>query len=385
MMTLTLDTCIDMMVEGRAILFAFFIGGCSGMLPWIRVAVLLYTWLAPATILPHEKRGQALRLLLNLAKWCTAEVYLFSILQTSVNVHMYNPTKQMNFIPPDTVVVDIECIPEWGLFSFLTATILSMLLNHVMIYYHDVSVQTTKAHLASHRTDTTPLMASTEPIAIGTGIFDVSNSSTIPSPSILPPVERSNSLLIEIRRNQLNDEIIQIRSLTISKFDYFVLLFVVLIWIPILILSFISVSFSFEFMGFSGFGINMLGDDPAKKSSSSLIHLLPKLLHSDRAHLMYTSGLILLTASYFVFIILAPSLLCLVIVLSWIFPIYRKNLVKLWNLLSTLFSWSTTEVLCLTIIVIVLQIHRFFASMSSTLTFCPQSVSSYFSFIKFLF
>jgi len=52
MMTLTLDTCIDMMVEGRALLFALFIGVSSGVFPWARVALMGFVWLAPPTILP---------------------------------------------------------------------------------------------------------------------------------------------------------------------------------------------------------------------------------------------------------------------------------------------------------------------------------------------
>ena len=88
LLELSLDNCIDMMVAGGAFLFAFFIGNNSGLLPWIRVAVLAYGWLVPPSVLSIQQRGRLFEFMEVIGKWCLSMTYMFVILMTAVNVKM---------------------------------------------------------------------------------------------------------------------------------------------------------------------------------------------------------------------------------------------------------------------------------------------------------
>lgn len=249
MLTLSLDNCIDMMLEGQAWIFAAFIGTCSGMFPWFRAGLLLYACTTPPNVLPTTQRGRLLRYLSTLGKWQFAEMYLFVILQVSMGVVMTNPTS-LTFMEPGAVIIAIECVPQLGLLVFVVASIGAAILNEIILAMH------LKADIAN------------------------------------------KDLLQQEPREVLERD--ALRSYKVLLKDFCCLL--------MLILAMTVDVYAFEFMGMAGMGIQMMSEDGRKRKSQSVLSLLTGLGSSDVTHQAGPLQLPLLVSAYATFAIVAPLL-----------------------------------------------------------------------------
>lgn len=431
---LTLDYCIDLLAEGNAIIFFIFIGFCSGILPWLRVAMLAYAWVAPANVLTVEHRGYLLRSMESMGKWVMAIIYVFMIMSASMNTTITAPVRYMPFLKEEALVVYIECVPMWGLTSFLVSAALSTFMNHLIILFHDRivmhnlrAVQVKQSNLREASGVSATLSA-----AVGQGreLYHVvpdypmdeeleeaayehahrtTGRQTVRSDQMHlhngveseqeEEEESASTIFLSQRgfrhpdRFRLDDDEIDdeddgtaehIRSRAMGL--WFNQLFRVLVglgvilWPVAFLLTFTQPVYEFEFMGIAGIGTDLFGIDEhsGKVRRETLLSLIPALWHSDPADESSILAKTLLLFVYFLLIVVAPALGILVAVALWFFPMTKWLKHRLLMLFRIAHAWNSTNVICATLFVMSIEVYRFFDVVAAGLSFCPPVVGRLF-------
>jgi len=310
MLRLSLDECIDMMVEGHALLFAAFVGTLSGLLPWMRVSGVLFVWCAPTSALPDARRAVWLSRLEAVGRCVFAQFYLLLFFQATVTEHLAFPG----------AVIDIETVPQYGLFLFLLASVLSLVLG-------EISVQCNERACAAD-----------EEVISGVAalpFFEVPNDIVGASTAIHPAA---------------------------------VVIWVV--WLTSLTLALSVNVINVEFVGFSGFGVYMVTG--SKQSSASLGSLTALLVDSDPSHVIASGGLAVMVLVHAVLVVCAPVVECLLYGVALLRPEWSLRVpTRVANHLGSI------DVLFATLVVVSLQVHTFFDSVASQLSFLPLWISDW--------
>lgn len=106
-----------------SILLAIFSGGW----PYIKLVSMLLSLMLPKSMLSFAKRDGMLRWLDILGKWSLLDTFFMVMMMVAFQFDLY--------IAKD-VELNVYVRAEWGFYSFLLATMLSLILGHVMLYLH---------------------------------------------------------------------------------------------------------------------------------------------------------------------------------------------------------------------------------------------------------
>lgn len=118
--------------KGQAYGLAFLIGVFSGVWPYAKVFAMLMMWFIPAS---ERLRSRGLHWIDMLGKWSLIDSFFLCLMcvgfgfDTSVSILGI------------AIAVKIEVRPGWGVYSFVLATIWSLLLSHYLTYLHQASVE----------------------------------------------------------------------------------------------------------------------------------------------------------------------------------------------------------------------------------------------------
>ena len=134
-------TTIDLWKAGGralAILILIF----SGIWPYTKQFLTLTLWFLPTSKMSISKRGIYLIWIDRLAKWSMIDIYVIVLCIVAFRVTINSP--QVAFLPEDLYSIDLLVIPMWGLYSNMTAQIVSQVSSHFIIYYHRCIVEKAK-------------------------------------------------------------------------------------------------------------------------------------------------------------------------------------------------------------------------------------------------
>jgi len=119
---------------------AILVGLFSGIVPYIKLLVMLYAWFSPPRVLSKLHRGRMLKALDVAGKWALVDTFVLVIFMASFRMKLHIPQKDSLMTSSDKVgIVDIVIDPKYGFYSFLVATVLSLILGHLVIAYHHES------------------------------------------------------------------------------------------------------------------------------------------------------------------------------------------------------------------------------------------------------
>ncbi|GBG25661.1 Hypothetical Protein FCC1311_018802 [Hondaea fermentalgiana] len=416
MITLTLDYCIDLLAEGHAFLFFLFIGFCSGVLPWLRVAMLAYAWVAPANVLTVEHRGYLLRTMESMGKWIMAIIYVFMIMTASMRTSIVAPAKYMPFLDENLAVAYFECVPMWGFISFLLSAALSTFMNHLILFYHDrivmhnlraiqvkqsqrleatglsatLSALDPRSRNSLHAVPDYPMdealeEAALEHFLLRDGTMESGDNLLVPGAHYDDVVQEHEDMTrVDGELGSTRDAMVDFSLNTSADLDPAVAWMnqlvralvglAVLMWPIAFVLSFSQPVYEFEFMGLAGIGADLFGvdEDSGKIRRMSLTSLMMALPHADPAGEANLFAELLLLAVYVLLIVIAPALGILVALVLWFVPVssIRKHQLLMMFRISN--AWNSTNVICATLLVMSLEVFKFFDVVASGLTFCPQ-------------
>jgi len=117
---------------GRALAILILI--FSGIWPYTKQLMTLVIWFLPPSLLSVARRGSILLWLDWLAKWSMIDIFVLVVSIAAFRVSIQSP--DVAFLPDDFYSVDLLVVPMWGLYSNMTAQLVSQVSSHFIIHYH---------------------------------------------------------------------------------------------------------------------------------------------------------------------------------------------------------------------------------------------------------
>eukprot|EP00592_Proboscia_alata_P024895 CAMPEP_0194446234 /NCGR_PEP_ID=MMETSP0176-20130528/128317_1 /TAXON_ID=216777 /ORGANISM="Proboscia alata, Strain PI-D3" /LENGTH=1187 /DNA_ID=CAMNT_0039272911 /DNA_START=74 /DNA_END=3638 /DNA_ORIENTATION=- len=279
----------------------------TGIWPYVKLVLMLFAYIVPQDILPQSTREELFVWLDALGKFSLVDTYVMVLFLVAFRFHL---------VVDEQLAVDVFVNPNYGFYSFLLATILSLIMGHVFLYYHRQStavkeypksnsnVDGSKENLIQHAFDTRY-----NPFRI---------QFSIPGKVILTILFTSSVLLLGIG--------IQIES------------------------------FQLEFKGLAGL---FLGKDSIQ--SYSLVSLGQAV--NDSAQNPGSFGIRCIQFAFFIFSVLMPfTCLALIGILLFV-PLTGRIQSNIFSFAEVTNAWSAIEVFVLSIAAALLQISKFAAFM----------------------
>ena len=138
-------TTIDLWKAGGKAL-ALLILLFSGIWPYTKQFLTLALWFLPTSKMSISTRGTFLVWLDRLAKWSMIDIFVIVVCIAAFRVSVRSP--EVDFLPENFYSVDLRVVPMWGLYSNMTAQLVSQVSSHLIIYYHRYLVKRATEHLS---------------------------------------------------------------------------------------------------------------------------------------------------------------------------------------------------------------------------------------------
>lgn len=123
---------IQAKVWALAVIVAFF----SGAWPYIKLLLMLLCWLAPPRLLSEGHRHRMLMALDALGKWSLIDSFMMIMFIVAFRFHLVTPPAGPGADSAEYSAIDVLVKPCAGIFTFVCATILSLLTGHLMLAAH---------------------------------------------------------------------------------------------------------------------------------------------------------------------------------------------------------------------------------------------------------
>eukprot|EP00980_Cylindrotheca_fusiformis_P003483 scaffold781_cov132-Cylindrotheca_fusiformis.AAC.2 len=270
----------------------------SGIWPYAKLLFMLRAWLKPH---PRSTREERLLNLDAFSKFSLVDTYVLVVMVVAFRFHL-------DII--ESFGIDFYVTPEFGFYSFLLATCLSLLLGHGMIYFH----RRDAAHQQGELPDYELVLES---------VLD--HSFTV----------RENGSSLRLSR--------------LFQVFVFSCCVVALVFLP---LGFGEKSFVFEIGGLAGLA---LGDD--KRSSYSLLSLgaaIPESVENPGS-----IGIVFLQGAYYFYAVVTPIICLLSLTILFAIPLPLSKQRSLLVVAEIANAWSAVEVFVLSICAALFQISTF--------------------------
>jgi hypothetical protein len=268
----------------------------SGIWPYAKLLIMLYAWVVPPKS-PH-RRERLLLALDSLAK--------FSLVDTYVLVVMIVAFRYSLDLAAGGVALDVYVTPEYGFYGFLGATCLSLMVGHVMVFFH-------------RRSQTRLLGTSVARESLFEHAFDV----------------QENGPRLPLSR------LFQVFLFTCSLTAAF-----------LLVIGFDKKSFTFEFGGLAGLA---LGEN--RRTTYSLLSLGASL--PDSVEDSTNAGIMFLQVAYFFYAVVTPISCLLLLIILLVCPMTLSAQRSVLVAAEIANAWSAIEVFVLSIIAALFQISTF--------------------------
>jgi len=106
----------------------------SGIWPYTKQLLTLVLWFLPTSRMSISTRGSFWIWIDRLAKWSMIDIFVIVVCIAAFRVSIQSP--ELAFLPDGFYSIDLMVVPMWGLYSNMTAQIVSQVSSHFIIYYH---------------------------------------------------------------------------------------------------------------------------------------------------------------------------------------------------------------------------------------------------------
>jgi len=106
----------------------------SGLWPYTKQLTTLFLWFAPPTWVSVSRRESIFLWLDSLGKWSFVDIFVLIMSIVSFRVSVNSP--DISFFSSDLYSINLLVVPQRGLYSNMSAQIVSQISSHIIIYYH---------------------------------------------------------------------------------------------------------------------------------------------------------------------------------------------------------------------------------------------------------
>lgn len=297
----SLGTTMKEMAQAGVYMLMLLIFFCSGVWPYVKILLMAYSWMTSTRRLPPIRREKFLYLLDSLGKFSLIDAYVLVLMMVAFRY-------QLEII--DIGALNVYVTPQFGFYSFLFATIVSLVCGHTMLFFHRRSML----------------------------------------PSIPVYSGRYESLAKHIFDDKHGRGLVKLSK----RFRRLVVFGLFLTFVLIVVGSFLP-SFHFEFDGLAGstLGASCIRD-------YSLVSIGQQLPHSVQGS---SFGIYWIQTSYFFFALVMPLLCLASLLILFIVPLKLRQQQQIFVLAEVANAWGAIEVFIIAIIASLIEINPFSESM----------------------
>eukprot|EP01111_Echinosteliopsis_oligospora_P007505 TRINITY_DN2268_c0_g1_i1.p1 TRINITY_DN2268_c0_g1~~TRINITY_DN2268_c0_g1_i1.p1 ORF type:complete len:1347 (-),score=287.19 TRINITY_DN2268_c0_g1_i1:129-4169(-) len=271
----------------------------SGVWPYVKLLMMFFCWVTPTSdkLMTPLMRERILIFLDALGKWSLLDTFVLIMMVVAFHFQISAPTSTGELAKDAWVGAFV--VPHYGFFSFAIATMVSLVLSHLIVRCHRVATEE----------------------------YTAPNSS------------EKQALYKQSYQKWMVPAII---ILTLAS-------------LVMVIVGSIIYTFNFEFKGAFGYLLTLI-EQPSSSSYSvfSLGRAIPKSSLSP-----HSSGIIFIQISFYIFAIVMPIIYLSVLFLLWVVPLSFKAQRRMMVVMEVTQAWSALEVFVVAVIASLLEIRQF--------------------------
>jgi hypothetical protein len=369
----------DAKVYFLAIVIAFFSGGW----PFIKLGMMVVGFFTPPGLISLSSRETLLVVLDALGKWSLIDFFVMFLLICAFYIQM--PLG-------DNIRVDVVSQPRWGFYSFVVATMISLLLSHILLACHRFVVEPKVLHeevkefqpkeslstivyelklaegdLITGESLQKLVIGSSnnannenntnrdelEPLVVPRGAeTEGEEKEVVPLPE--DPLLKKKSSFPSSGSAASAVEKEQILCVKFTPFGRVFIIFLVCLTTFFIIAGAFLKTMGFQFKGLLGFMMTFNDSDKNDYSYYTIGSSLPE--HTGEPN---DVGVRWMQVSYFIFGLAMPLAMMVIFVVLWILPLSLTYQRHLFFLAQVLNAWSALDVFCLAIAASLLEIQQF--------------------------
>lgn len=317
----------------------------SGAWPYLKLLLCLAAWVLPSRVLPHQRRETMLVWLDRLGKWSLIDAYVMVMMLVAFRFHLafFN----------NEAVVDVLVSPEYGFYSFLLATMISLALSHIVLAFHRHVATKYVVKKGGPREALRAHIFTLNPIRPAGSTLSDNLSDRVPAAAAAGVPGPGTTLLNEEEEEVLARRRNNVRVRVQCSFGGQVIVTLLLLGSVCLLLWGSAINtFAFEFRGLAG---QALGSEA--RSEHSLINIGSAI--PGAAANPDDFGPRWIQAVYFAFGLGFPLGYLLTMLALWLLPMTLRFQRQIMVLSDVAFAWAALEVFILSVIACTLEISTF--------------------------
>ena len=295
----------DMWKAGAYIL-SVFVAVFSGIWPYLKLLLMIISFVLPTSLYSESKRAKILRILDATGKWSILDSYVMTLMLVAFHFHIKFPVVEPSEAEESTLI-DVFVNAAYGFFTLILGTIISLLLSHIITFLHRSLDEHPDQNKGEKAESYTALISFADNKYLGKIIFRV---------------------LISI------------------------LLFLTL---GLVLVGSIITSFSFNFHGLAELALELF--EISSQRDYSVLELglsVPGAAENPNSfNIRYTQIIFLLTA------FAMPVAMLLTVIFVWFIPLPRRVQKIFYAIIEILNAWSCLDVFVLSIIAAITEIGTF--------------------------
>ena len=124
----------DMWKAGAYIL-SVFVAVFSGIWPYLKLLLMIISFVLPTSIYSESKRAKILRILDATGKWSILDSYVMTLMLVAFHFHIEFPVVEPSEAEESTLI-DVFVKAAFGFFTLILGTIISLFLSHIITFLH---------------------------------------------------------------------------------------------------------------------------------------------------------------------------------------------------------------------------------------------------------
>ena len=392
--------------NGNAQALAAIVSLTSGVWPYLKLFLLLFTWFADDCVLPAERRGTVLRTIDFLGKWSLVDDFLQVMMMVAFEFYMTVPASWLFMPTDDFFQAQLNVRPAWGVYAFVTAAICTLILNHFQIAVHRTALEhdaRAKEHgsaastpredgevgpaseekrrlRAEERASARHSKAQAESwftmgaaddtrrvLCLYHSVEEEAEADKAPAP--LPPATDMPGINIGMEHVTRDDRFLDVfrwKNMKADKGKGVVVFLLLGLSVCMLVAGCIVESFYFQFEGLSGVVLKFVESD-SLANSYSVFTLAKSIMRQAPSGAAAYMGYVYLASTFLLFAVLMPMASNVCLAVLWACPLKSKTQKRLYVLNEILAAWSSLEVFVLALIIALTELPRFAEFMGASM------------------